>query len=125
MRCSRVLREMKAQLMSKNISFEAEKAIQAVIEKLLAEDICTIKEFISLIDLDCQDDWIAIADKMAQRLEEKIRSDLIHPNDFKPWHYCQNYKVEFGKIENLRAWRSAHGAINSILKCLDARFSSF
>jgi hypothetical protein len=122
---SAVLNGMQSELLDAKTFSLAALAIRRTINTLLFEEVCTIEEFMLLINLDHRNDWVIIADIIAAKLEKKIKADLIHPNDIKPWHLCPNYKEEFSKISNQQAWRSAHGAINSILSCVSARFHPY
>lgn len=113
---------MQNEIFNSQISEPAAIAIRMVINKLIKEKICEADEFITLIDLDYKNSWQEIAEKIAEKLEKKIRSAEIHPNNVKPWQICKNYKAEFQKIAEIRAWKSAHGAINRILICVNAIF---
>lgn len=114
--------EMRRTIFESETAYPAALAIRAALEKLLAEEICTKDEFMALINLDLQAEWLGRADLIAERLEARIRSGTIHPNVVKPWQICRDYREEFVKIASIRAWRSAHGAINTILNRVSKRF---
>ena len=97
----------------------ATEAIREAVEVLLREQVCTEAEFMALIDLDQKDTWFAVANSIASRLEPLFRRGVVHPNAVKPWQRCPNFKQEFERVAHIRAWRSAHGAINSILAAVN------
>jgi len=116
------VRKMQEIIFRGNVSNAAAIAIRQALLQLIELKACTEEEFISLIDLDQQNDWCKIAADIAEKVEPHIRSGRLHPNTIKPWQLCKNYRDTFAQIVHIRAWRSANAAINSIIKAITVRF---
>lgn len=101
----------------------AANAIRKCIATFIKFDLCSLEEFLCLIDLDYQDYWKMIADNIASGAEREIRNGNLHPNDLKPWQNCSDYKVQFNKLSTQKEWRELHSAINTIIEHISIRFS--
>jgi len=98
-------------------------AIRQAVMELVEQGVTTEAEFVGLIDLDHQSEWLFVAENVARRLEPLIRSGELHPNEIKPWQIYREFKDEFWRVRDHRAWRSALGAINSILAAVNGLFA--
>ena len=100
----------------------AANAIRSSIQALIDFQLCTLDEFLCLVDLDYKNDWPIIAGEIARKAEEEIRLGQLHPNDIKPWQNCDDYSAEFEKIVDQKEWRELHSALDTIIQCVSARF---
>jgi len=101
----------------------AADAIRGCIDTLLDHNLCSMEEFLCLIDLDFRPYWDYIADDIASSAEQEIREGHLHPNKLKPWQCCRNYKELFRTTSYRKEWRELHSALDSIVGHISARFS--
>lgn len=113
---------IKNMILAEDEGVEAVEAIKECIHILLVYELCTLDEFLCLIDLDYKSEWDLIAGEIARKAERAIRSGALHPNDIKPWHNCHDYKNQFSQVAKQREWRQLHSAINTIIRRITARF---
>jgi len=118
-RMNRAVQGMQESIFRSDAQSSAALAIRQALNTLIEANVCTEEEFMGLIDLDQQSNWNQIASDIADKLEPLFRNGIIHPNSVKPWQLCKGYRDAFGVIANMRAWRSANAAINSILRAVD------
>ena len=101
---------------------QAADAIRNAIQTLVDHNLCTLDEFLCLVDRDYKFDWPVIAGEIARKAEQEIRCGRLNPNMLKPWQNCPNYPVEFEKLAAQNEWRVLHSALDAIIKSISARF---
>ena len=106
---------MKHRLLEDAVHSPAAQAIRKVLETMISERICTIEEFITLLDLDRRDDWPTIANELAERMVPVIISRVHRVEDFMPWKICREYRTELSGVVSERVWRSSNAAISTIM----------
>ena len=120
---SQYFQSVRDMILAEDKGTDAVEAIKERIRVLLDYNLCTLDEFLCLIDLDFRNEWTFIAEEIARKAETAIRSGALHPNDIKPWHNCHDYKNRlFDQVAEQREWRKLHSAINNIIGRVSARF---
>lgn len=119
---SQYFQSVKNMILSQDKGTPAVEAIKDCIQVLLDYELCTLDEFLCLIDLDYMSEWNFIAGEIARKVERAIRSGSLHPNDIKPWHNCHDYKNQYSQVAKQQEWRQLHSAIDTIIGRISARF---
>jgi hypothetical protein len=101
---------------------KAAEAIRTAIKTLIEYELCTLDEFLTLIDSDYHDEWHFVSGEIARKAEPDIRNHKLDPNDIKPWQICKDYRVRFEEISTIREWHELHGALDTINQSIAARF---
>lgn len=107
-----------------NPGSKAAEAIISAIRTLIDHEICSLDEFLSLIDPKYNKQRDFISEQIAIKAESAIRARTLHPNKIKPWLLCSNYRKRFGQIASEKIWCRLHSAINSIIIHISERFSN-
>ncbi len=116
------VKEIKKTIFDIPASQPAAIAIQESLSNLLVSGVMTQEEFISLIDLDNKSQWLDLSKDIAERIAAEAKCGAISSRDVKPWVRCKGYRDKFGEIADIRAWRSANGAISSLMSLVDGIF---
>ncbi len=119
---NRAVEDMQTTIFEHPTADPAALAIRQAVQTLVDCGVCSREEFISLIDLDSRQYWLFIAQEIADKLEPLFRTGEVHPNAVKPWQIDPSFQRAFKRIVDQRAWRSALGAINSILSAVNALY---
>jgi len=114
--------DLKRILFEDDATHPAAIAIQTALDNLMDIGVVSEDEFMRLIDLTQRDNWASISRRIAERLEVEVRHGTVSSKDVKPWVMCSGYKNKFGEIVDQKAWRSANGAISSIVSQVDTIF---